>query len=150
MAFPAGAHKEAAPFGTYHVANTIEFDGNAGSGAVGTVDLFAITGDVFVMVVGFCSEDLTEGGATATIEVGTAASTAALIAQVNATDIDNGEVWFDATPAQIEVLASIGGAFIAGGDDVIATIGAQAVTDGTITFHCFWTPMHDGALVTVP
>lgn len=147
MSFPAGQHKEVDPFGSYRVSNTIEFDGGAGSGAVGAVNLFTVTGDVFVLVVGYCSENLTEAAPTATIEVGTAAGTAGLIAQTNAVDIDNNEVWFDASPTQIETLTSIAGAFIGGGDDIIATIGAQNVTDGTITFHCFWTPMHAGATV---
>jgi hypothetical protein len=147
MTFPAGQHKEVDPFGSYRVSKTVEFDGGAGSGAVGTVALFTVTGDVFVMLVGYCSEDLTEAGATATIEVGTANGTAGLIAQTNAVDIDTGEAWFDNSPAAIETLTSIAGAFIGGGDDIIATIGTQNVDDGTLTFHCFWTPMSDGATV---
>ena len=148
MAFPAGAHKEVRPFGTYRVPKTVEFDGGAGNGAVGTVALFTVTGSVWVTVTSYCTEDLTEGGATATISVGITGSTAALIAQVNAVDIDDGEIWFDATPGDIEVLSSIGGAFIGGGEDIFATIGTQSVDDGTLTFICFWTPLSaDGDVV---
>jgi hypothetical protein len=135
------------PFADFKVLKEVAFDGGAGSGAVGTVALFTVTGAVWVHVVGICSEDLTEAAPTATVEVGTAASTAALIAQTNATDIDDGEVWFDASPAQIEVLTGVGGAFIAGGDDIILTVGARNVDDGTITFACFWTPLTAGSNV---
>jgi hypothetical protein len=122
------------------ILKTVAFDGGAGNGAVGTVNLFTITGAVYALIVGICTEDLTEAGATATIEVGVAGDTACLIAQVNAVNIDNGELWFDATPANHEVLAGIGGAFLYG-TTVIATVGVQNVTDGTLTFACFWTPL---------
>jgi len=134
-------------YGEYVARQTIEFDGGAGSGAVGTVDLFTVTGSITCMVLCVCTEDLTEAGATATVEVGTAASTAALIAQTNAVDIDDSEVWRDNTPAQIEVMTSWGGAIIAGGDDIILTVGAQNVDDGTLVFICFWTPLTVGANV---
>jgi len=148
MTFPAGPHKEARLFGQYKVNKTIEFDGEAGSGAVGTVALFTVTGAVHVVVVGYCTEDLTEAGATATISVGITGATAALIALVNAVDIDVGEIWFDATPADVKALTSLGGAFVGGGEDIFATIAAQNVDDGTIDFCCFWTPLSaDGNVV---
>ena len=147
MGFPAGPFKEAKPFGTYRAMKTVEFDGGAGSGAVGTVNLFTVTGAVFAFLTCYCTEDLTEAGATATVEVGTSASTAAIIAQTNAVNIDTGEIWFDASPAAIEVNSSYGGSLIAGGDDIILTVGTQNVTDGTLVFNCFWTPLSaDGAV----
>ena len=121
------------------VIKTVAFDGGAGSGAVGTVALFTVTGAVYALIVGYCTENLTEAGATATISVGVAGDTACVIALVNAVDIDSGEIWFDATPANHEVLAGIGGTFLA--TSVIATIAAQNVTDGTIQFVAFWTPL---------
>lgn len=147
MAFPAGPHKEAQLFSTYRVSNRVSFTGGAGAGAVGTVALFTVTGAVHVVVVGHCEEDLTEAGATATIEVGITGATAGLIAQLNAVDIDVGEIWFDATPADMKVLTSIGGAFIGGGEDVFATIGAQNVDGGVIDFVCFWTPLSSDGMV---
>jgi hypothetical protein len=148
MAFPGGQHHEAQLFSTYRVNNRVTFDGGAGSGAVGTVALFTITGAVHVVVVGHCEDDLTEAGATATIEVGITGATAGLIAQVNAVNIDTGEIWFDATPADMKVLTSLGGAFIGGGEDIFATIGTQNVTGGVIDFVCFWTPLSsDGNVV---
>ena len=148
MAFPAGDHKQTTPFGTYRVSKLIEFDGSGGNGAAGTVNLFTVTGSVWVTVTSFCTESLVESGATATISVGITGIVAGLIAVVNAVDIDIGEIWFDATPVDMEVLSSVGGAFIGGGEDIFATIGgAQDVDDGTLEFVCFWTPLSSDGLV---
>lgn len=149
MSFPSGApFKEAAPFGTYVTRKTVAFDGGAGSGAVGTVALFTVTGGIYAFVTAVCTEDLTEAAPTATVEVGTGGGTAAIIAQTNATTIDNGEVWFDATPSRIEVNSSYGGSLIGGGDNIYLTVGAQNVDDGTLIFSCFWTPLTaDGNVV---
>ncbi|GAG38313.1 unnamed protein product, partial [marine sediment metagenome] len=146
-AFPVGNHKEAAPFGAYRVNKLVEFDGEAGNGAAGTVALFTVTGSVFVTVTSFCTESLVESGATATISVGITGITAGLIALLNAVDIDIGEIWFDATPVDMEVLSSLGGAFIGGGEDIFATIAAADVDDGTLEFVCFWTPLSSDGLV---
>ena len=147
MAFPNGNHKEVIPFGSYRGNKLVEFTGGANLGAVGTVPLFTVTGSVWVTVTSFCTESLTEAGATATISVGITGITAGLIALVNAVDIDIGEIWFDATPVDMEVLTSVGGAFIGGGEDIFATIAAQDVDDGTLEFVCFWTPLSSDGLV---
>ena len=147
MTFPYGNHKEVSPFGAYRVSKLVEFDGEAGNGAAGTVALFTVTGSVWVTVTSFCTESLVESGATATISVGITGITAGLIALVNAVDIDIGEIWFDATPVDMEVLTSIGGAFIGGGENIFATVAAADVDDGTLEFVCFWTPLSSDGLV---
>ena len=98
-------------------------------------------------VTSFCTESLVESGATATISVGITGITAGLIALVNAVDIDIGEIWFDATPVDMEVLTSIGGAFIGGGENIFATVAAADVDDGELEFVCFWTPLSSDGLV---
>jgi hypothetical protein len=142
-----GSLSISAPFAANRVDQTIAFTGAAGVGAVGTVDLYTVTGSVFVYVMAICTENLTEAGATATVEVGIAGITAGLISQTNAVNIDNGEVWLDNSPAAMEVFSSIGGGFIAGGADIILTVGAQNVDDGTLDFYCFWTPLAAGSTV---
>jgi hypothetical protein len=127
------------PLGAFATRVTVEFDGGAGSGAVGTVALFPVTGAVQVNVAGVCSEDLV--GAGATVEVGTAANPAAIIAQTGAPNIDNGEVWLDNTPSVIELVAAWGGVLIGDGADIILTVRATPVTDGAIEFVCYWTPV---------
>jgi hypothetical protein len=130
------------------VRKSITFDGTAGKGLAGSpVPLYTVTGSVWVLVVGYCTADLTVSDG-ATIEVGISGVTAALIAQTTASLIDNGEIWFDNSPAAIEPQTSLGGAFVAGGADIIGTVATANVTGGTLNFACFWTPLStDGNVV---
>lgn len=124
----------------------VALTGAAGAGAVGTVNLFTVTGTVVVSIFAVCSEDL--AGATATLEVGIAGNTAGLLAQTLATDIDNGEVWVDNTPATIEAVPS--SRVLTNGTDIIGTVGTANITDGTLTFYCLWRPLsNDGNIVAV-
>jgi hypothetical protein len=135
------------PFGSLRCNKIVAFNGGAGTGAVGTVALFTVTGGALVTVVGVCTEDLTEAGATATISVGTAASPTGIIAQINAVNLDTGELWIDNTPAPLEAYGTGTSFFIGDGADIILTVGAQNVTDGTVNFVCFWTPLTATATV---
>lgn len=122
----------------YTESKRVAFTGAAGLGAIGSVSLFTVTGDVRIEnIVAICKEDL--AGATATIAVGIAGNTAGLIASTTATDIDNGENWVDSAPATIE--ASIVGRVIPAGADIIATIATANITDGTIDFYIEFTPL---------
>lgn len=122
-------------------SKTIAFTGAAGLGAVGTVTLFTVTGEVMVNVFGFCTEDLVSAGG-GTVEVGTSSSTAALCNQQNATAIDNHEVWHNSALA---VGANVAAHLHPVDQDVILTIGTGNVTDGTITFYANWSPISEGA-----
>ena len=133
---------------TKHVTKTIAFDGSAGNGAVGTVTIFTITGRIWLLAItAFCTEDLTEGGATATIEIGSSTVEAGLIPVINAVGIDNND-WWVADPglaglvqiqaAQVDVVMS---------ENIIATVRAQAVNNGTLVFDVFYIPVtSNGAL----
>lgn len=113
------------------------------TGAIGAADLFTVTGDVAARVFALCSTDLTSGG-VATIEVGIADNTAALIAQTTATGIDAGEWWIDNAPASIEALP---GQFLVS-DDIIQTIADATITGGVLTYYCAWMPISsDGNVV---
>ena len=134
--------------GTRQVTSTIAFDGSAGNGATGDVVVFTITGRVWLLgISAFCTEDLTEGGATATVQLGTPARDGLLIAVVNAVDIDNNEWWTDGTPVseldqmdaiQVDVLLSA---------NIVILVSAQSVSNGTIVFDAYYIPITtDGAL----
>ena len=110
------------------------------AGALDPLTLFTVTGEVRVRVFGVCSVDLT--GATATLEVGTAANTAGLIAQTTATDIDAGELWHDTTPdSDIELETVAPARLIVGGADIIETPGTANVDSGQIHYICAWYPV---------
>ena len=129
----------ALPLGANH-ATVQSLDLSGGAGAIGTIDLFDVTGPVFLLIVGWCTEDLV---GAATIEVGIVGATAALLAQVaNATTVDADMAWFaDAVPSDMEVVTGYGGAFFGGDQTIILTIGGAEITDGELSFSCFWTPL---------
>lgn len=145
MTFPIALHKEAGLGGCYRTA-VKSLDLSGGAGAIGTVDLFDVSGANFLILVAWCTEDLV---GAATIEGGIAGATAGLLTQVaNATTVDAGMAWFaDAVPSAMEVISTYGGAFIGGDQTIILTIGAAEITDGELSFVCFWIPLSDSASV---
>ena len=115
------------------------------TGATGATTLATVTGVVALSIIGVCTTNL--AGATATIEVGTAASTAGLIAQTTATDIDANEIWHDASPdSSIELTSVVLQKIVT--DDVIQTIATAAISAGVITYYILWSPISaDGNVV---
>lgn len=106
--------------------------------------LYTVTGVVAVKLFGVCTVNL--AGASATLEVGTALSTAGLIAQTTATDIDANEIWHDATPdASVELLTVATTKIIT--QNIIETVGTADVTAGNIYYVCLWRPLTPGASV---
>lgn len=124
----------------------------ADGGAQGAFTIFTVTGDVLMQVFGLCQVLLNSGGA-ATVELGIAGNTAALIAQTTATDVDAYETWQDAGPeANPGNVATACAAWfvIANGADVILTVGTADLTAGEVDFHAFWKPLSlDGNVVAV-
>jgi hypothetical protein len=148
MAFPYGNHKETAGLSAYRVSKTAAFTAGAGTGDVGTFALFTVTGQVIVKIVAVCTETVVEGVGGGTVEVGITGDTATIIAQTTSTNLDVNEIWHDATPdADIEALSVMSEFIIVNGGDIFITIAGQDVTDGTVVFHCFWTPLDSTGLV---
>jgi len=118
----------------------------ATTGATGAHTLFTVTGNVLLSVFGICDTNIAGAG---TIEVGVTGNTAGLIAQVaDAEDLDDGDIWVDATPGVgVEAIPST---FIVNdGADVILTIGTTALTAGVVDYYCTWRPLSAGSSVTV-
>lgn len=130
---------------TVSITNGVNENGDFdGTGAV--QKLFTVTGTVLVKLFATCSVNLASGGA-ATVEVGTALSTAGLIAQTTATNIDAGEIWHDATPdASIELSTVLTEKIV--NQDINQKVATADITAGTITYHCIWKPIsRDGNVV---
>lgn len=107
---------------------TITFDGTAGAGAQGTVAVATVTGSVLITHGAVrCNTNL--AGASATVEMGTAADTDGLIAQTTGTDIDDGEFWKDSTP-EAGVSDAIVNKVVEG--NIIITVGTADVTAGVL------------------
>jgi hypothetical protein len=120
----------------------------AGStGAIGAHTLASVTGLVAVRVVARVVSDLTSAGAP-TAEVGITGSTPTLLAQVaDATGMDSGEIWHDATvDAKIELLTVLGTKHLTT-QNIILTIGTATITGGSMDFTILWSPIsEDGNL----
>lgn len=112
------------------------------AGAQGTFTIYTVTGDVYVQMFGLCQVLMDSGGA-ATIELGIAGNTAALIAQTTATDLDQFETWQDAGPEANPgaVPLDARGFVIANGADVILTVATADLTAGDIDFVGRWWPI---------
>ena len=140
--------------GLQQAEKIITFDGGTTNGIGdfdGTgdpFDIFTVTGDVKMKIVGICTTILA-GGGTATLEVGVTGATAGLIAQTTAVDIDANEIWHDASPdSPIELESVMGENIIANGLDVIGSTGTANITSGVIKFICLWRPLsRDGEVV---
>lgn len=128
-----------APSLTPVAVKSVTFTGGAGLGAIGTVNLFIVTGVVKATVFAYCGTTLV--GASATISVGVTSSTAGLTAVTTATSIATSVIWRDATPTNLEGIASP--AMIS--NNIIATIATANVTAGQLDFYCEYVPYSAGA-----
>jgi len=118
-----------------------DFDGTGNP-----VSLFTVTGTVELSIIAVCTTSLTiDGGAT--VEVGTAITTAGLIAQTAGDAIDINEIWHDASPdASVELTSVITRKIVS--DDVILTVATANVNTGVIKFIVKWAPISsDGNVV---
>ena len=128
-----------------HFTHTITFTGASGLGLVNvTVSLARVTGQVLITNMGvYCSTNL--AGASATISLGSAGNTAAIIAATTATDIDSGDWWVDQTPAQ-QIATAIKDTILDAGGLLYAPLTAT-ISGGVLAIHLFWLPLSlDGNL----
>ena len=115
----------------------------ATTGAVGTFKIVGITGTVALSIFGICTVN---SAGTGTIEVGTALSTAGLIAQVNCNAFTAGEIWHDNSPdSSIELTSVITKNIVT--QDVAHKITTNTMSAGAITFYILWSPISPDGLV---
>ena len=130
-----------------HTQKTITFDGTAGNGATGTVNLFTLQTRILVVdMVPYCTSNLVSAGG-GTLSLGTASNPTVMIAATTATDIDSGEFWFDTTPAADEAVSATCKELGVTGD-IILTVGTADITGGTIEFDLYWMALTDAWAVT--
>jgi hypothetical protein len=129
-------------------SKVVTFAAGAGTGAVGLIELFTVTGAVAFNLSAICTTIVaTQAGAT--ISVGTDGAVDDIIAVTTGVDIDAGDIWFAAAPAT--VLDTISNAFlnfvIGDGSNIRADVLVDTIDSGVIEFRCFWTPLTVGASV---
>lgn len=108
-------------------------------GASDPTTIFNVTGDVLVRCFAVCTTTIVGAGS---IELGVAGNTASLIAQIaDATDLIAGEIWADATPTDLKVIALSdipATSVVTNGSNIIETLGTANLTAGEIYYVCLW------------
>ena len=118
---------------------------STGKFATGTFKIADVTGVVSVQLFATCGVDLVSAGG-GTLEVGTALSTAGLIAQTTGTDLDVGDIWHDNAPdASIELTSVVTAKIVT--QDINYKIGTADISAGAVTFYILWSPISDDGLV---
>lgn len=124
----------------FRASKSRTFTGAANLGAQGATTLFTVTGAVAVRVIGLCTTDIV---GAATLEVGISGNTAALLAQIaDASNLDAGESYLDATPSTVESVDLMNGFILTNGQDIIETIGAADITAGVLEYVALWRPLN--------
>jgi hypothetical protein len=95
-------------------------------------------------VVGECAEDVAAGEAE-NASVGVAGLPELLIANTTKDDINEGDLWIDATPAVGVDVANWKSALVE--SDIKLTVGASWATGGIVHFACLWRPVYCGAML---
>jgi len=113
-------------------------------GSLASFPLFTVTGDVIIRLFGVCTVDL--AGASGTVEVGTVLSTANIIAQTTATDLDAGDLWHDNSPDNnVELDTVAAKKFLVNGATIKEKVATTDIASGNIYYVCGWYPLsYDG------
>ncbi len=138
-----------------HVRKTITFDGGAGSGAVGNVVVFTITGMVMMeTLTAHATTTLASSGNTATLAFGSTGRPSWLTGAIGADVLASGDWWSQNENHD----PGMGGAIFSPGsgngatnvttmESIILTVALEAVTAGVLVIDCWYTPItDDGAL----
>lgn len=136
-----------APRAYRRFSKTITFDGNAGTGAIGNVPIFTVTGQVLLHIMAPLAT-VTLAGATATLALGVTGNTALLIGATTATTITSGLLWTSTTPATGGAAAPAALTNVIVAANVVGTVATAAITAGAIRFDGLWLPLSaDGNIV---
>lgn len=113
---------------SFTVKKTITFDGTAGKGAVGIINVATVTGLLRVNPVGYCKTSLVSAGG-GTLALGTSSSTNGLLPATTATNIStSAKVWRDTGPSNLDGVANDQHVT----ENVILTVGTADITSGSI------------------
>ena len=133
--------------------NTGDMSSGYGTGD-SPVSIYTVTGDVLITeICAVVNTPIATTSNTGTLALGTANSTAFLIAQTTGDGTEfatAGDVWVDGSPRDdVDVIQRTGaGIVIGGGSDIILTIATNSVTAGDLDFYLRYIPLSsDGAIV---
>ncbi len=131
-------------------SKTITFTGGANMGNAGeNVAIFTVTGEIMVLVlVPFCTTNLTEAGATATISLGITNAVALFIAATDSKEIDANEFWVDTAPDPYGIALPATLKDIPITDNIVAACATQDTDGGVLRFDLYWMPLSSNGAVS--
>ena len=134
-----------------YLSKTVDLSVSANK-TIATHEVFTVTGLVRARLWVEVTGDVTSSGGAGTLQFGLAGSTTEFISATGEDDLDNGEIWFDATPTETFVGFSTGVFdYLSNGIDIGYEIVSEALTAGTLVFHIVWEPLNStGAVVEGP
>ena len=129
------------------VRKTITYTGATNLGEAGSnVTIFTVTGQIHVVVlVPYCTVNLTESGVTATITLGTASTTNLFIAATNSVDIDANDVWTALAPTTRSLAIPAALKDIAVNDNIVNACAVTNTNGGAIQYTLVYYPLSAGA-----
>lgn len=129
------------------VRKTITYTGATNFGeAASNVTIFTVTGKIHVVsLVPYCTVNLGESGATATITLGTTATTALFIAATNSVDIDADDVWTATGPTTRSLAIPAALKDIAVNNDIVNACATTNTNSGAVQYTLVYYPLSAGA-----
>ena len=128
------------------VSKTITFTGAAGAGAVGSVALATVTGEVLIAIIaGRCTVSLASAGG-GDLALGVTGATTLFIGATTATGITStANIWASTTPNAQGIAAPAALKDIIIDSNLILTVGTGDITSGAIEFTLYYLPLSAGS-----
>lgn len=103
-------------------------------------EVLTVTGLVRVHLWIECTENVAGAGS---IQFGVEGATNGMIASTTGTDLDAGDLWYDASPTTSwDTDGNVVMIYDINGLDIGYEITGAALTDGTLVVHCVWEPLN--------
>lgn len=111
-------------------------------------EVFTVTGPCRLRMWVTCAGDVDSAAHGATLQFGHESDTDAFILATDETELDSGDLWYDATPTLgCDTFGTAVLDYVSNGLDVGYEIAGEALSAGSLVFHCVWEPLAAGATV---
>jgi hypothetical protein len=137
----------------YLAVTTGTFDTTGTWSTVAAHEIAVVTGMVRMLIIPECTASVTSVSDTGTISLGDETTVDSIIADstLGSGAMVTGELWVDATltrtiltRTQLNAIEIV----VANGKDIGYTVGTNALSSGSMTFHIYWTPLDSTGAVT--
>lgn len=137
----------------YLAVTTGTFDTTGTWSTVAAHEIAVVTGMVRMLIIPECTASVTSVSDTGTISLGDETTVDSIIADstLGSGAMVTGELWVDTTltrtiltRTQLNAIEIV----VANGKDIGYTVGTNALSSGSMTFHIYWTPLDSTGAVT--